>query len=247
MINKVHVVLKKEELQEEKLDGKTAVVFDILLATSTITAVLQEGAKAVIPVMDEAEARELAKQFSPEEIALVGEYGGKTIEGFLDPNPSSLKEFIQNKTVILSTTNGTVAIRKASEAKKVYAASLLNSEVVAEMILRNNENETILLVCSGSSGQFCLEDLYGAGYFLQCLLNRAAFTLTDAARAALLFYQSYKDEAVQILGQSAVGQMLMQYGFDEEVGFVSRKSVYSIVPQVVDGTIINEEENTCLK
>jgi 2-phosphosulfolactate phosphatase len=121
MTAKVHVVLKKEELIEEKLEGKIAVVFDILLATSTITTVLHEGAKAVIPVMDGKEALHTASAFSKEEIVLVGEYQGKTIEGFLDPNPSSLKESIPDKTVILSTTNGTVAIRKASEAKKVYA------------------------------------------------------------------------------------------------------------------------------
>lgn len=44
MKRKVHVILKKEELLAKKLEGKTVVIFDILLATSTIAAALQQGA-----------------------------------------------------------------------------------------------------------------------------------------------------------------------------------------------------------
>ncbi|MCZ0853301.1 2-phosphosulfolactate phosphatase, partial [Brevibacillus laterosporus] len=220
MKRKVHVILKKEELLAKKLEGKTVVIFDILLATSTIAAALQQGATEVIPVKNEEEARKKAKTYKPDEIALVGEYGGKTIEGFFEPNPSTLKQHVQNKTVILSTTNGTVAIHNAEKAKHVYAASLLNGEAVASAVCQ--PSETVLLVCSGSSGRFCLEDLYGAGYFISCLLRLKAFRLTDAAKAALLFYEAYEHSPVEILKQSAVGEMLTQSGFLDEIGFVSR-------------------------
>ncbi|MEK1829959.1 2-phosphosulfolactate phosphatase [Priestia megaterium] len=41
---------QKEELLAKKLEGKTVVIFDVLLATSTIAAALQQGAIEVIPV-----------------------------------------------------------------------------------------------------------------------------------------------------------------------------------------------------
>ena len=47
---RIHLLFKKEELDEAKLDAtKTVVVFDILLATSTISACLSFGARSVIP------------------------------------------------------------------------------------------------------------------------------------------------------------------------------------------------------
>src|SRR6478752_2006561 len=200
MKGKVHVILKKEELLAKKLEGKTVVIFDVLLATSTIAAALQQGAIEVIPVKNEEEARKKAETYKPDEIALVGEYRGKTIEFFFDPNPSTLKEHVQNKAVILSTTNGTVAIHNAEKAKHVYAASLLNGEAV-----------------------------------------------TDAAKAALLLYEAYEHSPVEILKRSAVGEMLTQYGFLDEIGFVSRKNVYSVVPKVVKKKLVNGEETICLK
>ncbi|MED4027552.1 2-phosphosulfolactate phosphatase [Priestia megaterium] len=247
MKGKIHVILKKEELLAKKLEGKTVVIFDVLLATSTIAAALQQGAIEVIPVKNEEEAREKAKAYKPDDIALVGEYREKTIEGFFDPNPSTLKEHVQNKTVILSTTNGTVAIHNAEKANHVYTASLLNGEAVASAVCQQGQDETVLLVCSGSANRFCLEDLYGAGYFISCLLQLKTFHLTDAAKAGLLLYEAYEHSPVEILKCSAVGEMLTQYGFLDEIGFVSRKNVYPVVPKVVKKKLVNGEETICLK
>ncbi|MEK1829957.1 2-phosphosulfolactate phosphatase [Priestia megaterium] len=57
--------------------------------------------------------------------------------------------------------------------------------------------------------------------------------MTDAAKAALLLYEGYEHSPVEILKRSAVGEMLTQYGFLNEIGFVSRKNVYPVVPKVV--------------
>src|SRR5699024_7433157 len=100
-------------------EDKIAVVFDVLLATSSITTCLAYGAKNVIPACEWAEALQEAKKFRPKEICLVGEYNGITIDGFLDPMPLGLQEQVNGKTVVLATTNGTVAIRKSASAKEV--------------------------------------------------------------------------------------------------------------------------------
>src|SRR5699024_3070954 len=127
---KIHLLWKKEEINESRIsDDKIAVVFDVLLATSTIASCLASGAKRVIPVLNEAEALEKSKTLhygQADDVLLAGESDGVTIDGFVDPVPAVLNEQVPGKTVILSTTNGTVAIRKAAMAKKVYTASLLN-------------------------------------------------------------------------------------------------------------------------
>ncbi|MGH8284332.1 MAG: 2-phosphosulfolactate phosphatase [Steroidobacteraceae bacterium] len=51
---KVHVLLKKEELDGERLAGKVVVVLDVLFATSSIAAALAHGARSVVPATDRA-------------------------------------------------------------------------------------------------------------------------------------------------------------------------------------------------
>jgi 2-phosphosulfolactate phosphatase len=241
-MGKLHLLMKKEEVDEELIKDKIAVVFDVLLATSTITVGLHYGAKEVIPVMNGDEARREAEKHDTKNILLVGEYEGRTIEGFLDPNPRGLREKVAGKSVILSTTNGTVAIRKASEAKKVYVASLLNGQAVAHQIKAEHRDETIIIVCSGSSNAFCLEDFYGAGYFLDCLLQeeKEQWELTDAAQAALYFYKGNSEKNERLLMESRVGQMISKVGFSEEVHYVAQRGVLSTVPYLKGNKVVAE-------
>lgn len=237
---KLHVVLSKEEIDSQKIDaGKVAVVFDVLLATTTISALLHYGAKEIIPVIDAKEALRMMRSLDDSNIILAGEVNGKTIEGFSAPIAASLKDSVAGKTVILSTTNGTVAIRKVASAKKVYAASLLNAEAVCKRIITEHIDDTIITVCAGSGGQFCMEDFYGAGFFINELLVRSkSWELTDSAKAALFFYQGNQDRAADLLKASRTGEMMISEKLLADVLFASEKGTVSIVPQLEDGKLI---------
>ncbi|WP_154663068.1 2-phosphosulfolactate phosphatase [Bacillus massiliigorillae] len=243
---KIHLLMKKEEIEASKLKGnKVAVVFDVLLATSTIVAALHFGAKEVIPVLDELHARKEAEGKSKGDYALVGEYQGNTIDGFLDPNPLLLKNYLKDKSMILSTTNGTVAIQKCSDANKVYICSIINGKAIAERIYKQHQDETILIVCSGSSGEFCLEDLVGAGYFLDNLLaySHEPWDLSDAALAALLVYKNVRNQLSETLLSSRVGKMMQNYEYDDVLQFVSNPGIVQIVASLTkEGTIVAEEK-----
>lgn len=150
-MTKIHLLMKKEDIREEKIveGNKVVVVLDILLATTTIVSALKDGAKDVIPVLDRNEAIELAKEYHQDECILAGELDAKPIDGFVYPSPTIIKETINGKTLILSTTNGTVALRRSSSANKVYIASLLNNPAIAGAIQKVTMDHTILIICSG--------------------------------------------------------------------------------------------------
>lgn len=238
-MGRIHLLLKKEEIDEAKIQDKIAVVFDVLLATSTITLGLELGAKAVIPVKRGEEAQTVSQSMEPGSFLLVGEQEGIALEGFLDPITFRLQEEVAGKTVILSTTNGTVAIRKSAPAKQVYICSLLNGQAVAKKLMQEHAEETIIIVCSGSSGAFCLEDFYGAGYLLDCLVSAGEheWSLTDSAQAALLFYQGNRADSQAVLQQSAIGQMIGELGFAEEVEYVSQRGIISLVPYLEGSSV----------
>lgn len=242
---KINVILKKEDIAPQKISmNHIVVVLDILLATSTIVSLLHGGAKEVYPVVDKMEALSLSEGMSEKSPILIGEENGQLIDGFLPPNPLSLQEEVEGKSIILLTTNGTVAVRKVSHAKDVFIASLLNGAAVAERILRHYDlDQTINIVCSGSSNQFCMEDFYGAGSLVNELLmlsNKNDIELTDSARSAYLFYKNYasEKEGEQILENSSVGRMLIRQGFEDDIGYVNKRNVYSIVPKLSAENII---------
>lgn len=240
LLANIHLLLTKEELENHPIEKKNvAVVIDVLLATSTIVTSLYYGAKEVIPTLNRNEALAKTESLEKGSFHLIGEYKGKKIDGFTEPLPLEMKKKIKNEAVILSTTNGTVAIRNAATAKKVYISSLLNGHAVAKEIAKKHKKDMITVVCSGSRGTFCLEDFYGAGYLINELVKDSPnWQLTDPAKAALIFYEQKSTRSIDILESSSVGQMLIKSGLKDELEFSSRQGILSIAPYLTNDKII---------
>ncbi|KGP90553.1 2-phosphosulfolactate phosphatase [Pontibacillus chungwhensis BH030062] len=230
-MGRIHVVMKKEDIDPSRWkENSIAVVFDVLLATSTITASLANGAREVIPVLNEEEAITVTERLRHENPLVAGEYGGITIQGFLPPNPLALNRVVYNRLLILSTTNGTVATRRSEGASMIYLCSLLNLQAIADRLYREHRTEDIVLVCSGLANSFCLEDYYGAGGLLHSLIQKGEWVLSDAARGALMVYNNEKRTAREVLAETRVGEMMIAYGLEEDVAFVANENQYNIVP-----------------
>jgi 2-phosphosulfolactate phosphatase len=236
--HRLHVLTRKEELDSVRVSGKVVVVLDILFATTTMVAALGHGAREVLPVADEASARDASARHPEGSYVLAGELYAETLPGFAHPAPMALLEHgVQDKTLIYSTTNGTVAMTLAAGAARVYCGSLLNARAVAAHVAARHPGETVLILCSGSGGNFNLEDFYGAG----CLVDRFGAVLgegadlSDAAQAALAFYRGAA--APRVLLDCRVGRMMVRRGLAHEVEFACRFDAYSIVPALESGRL----------
>ena len=233
--HKLHVLTKKEELEAVRVPGKVVVVLDILFATTTMVAALAHGAKEVVPVLDEAAAHEEAKRFAPDSFVLAGELYAETLPGFAHPAPLSLLEYgVEGKSVVYSTTNGTVAMMETAAAARVYCGALLNAARLVEHIVERHARETVLIVCSGSGNNFNFEDFYGAGYFVERLLPHVT-DLSDSAKAALMLYRHAK--APEALLDCRVGRMMVARGLAREVEFACRRDAYPVIPVLEDGRL----------
>jgi 2-phosphosulfolactate phosphatase len=231
--HKVHVLTRKEELDSVRVPGKVVVVLDIIFATTTMVTALAHGAKEIVPVLDEKAARACAGDFPG--CVLSGELFAETLSGFAHPAPLALLAHgIEGKSVIYSTTNGTVAMTQAVGAARVYCGALLNARRLVEHIVQHHPSETVLIVCSGSGGNFNFEDFYGAGYFVECFLPHVS-DLSDAAKAALALYRHAR--APEALLDGRVGRMMVARGLAHEVEFASRRDLYPIVPALEHGRL----------
>ena len=241
-MRKVHVLLTKEEISTEKLatDKKIAVVLDILLATTTIVTALKHGATKVIPVLNPDEAMKVSSLYQSGQALVAGELQAKPIDGFLYPSPTHISNSIKGKVLVLSTTNGTVALRKAALAKRVYISSLLNNVFVAEAILNEDGDHTIVVICSGNSGEFSLEDFYGAGHFISKLKDRTneEIDLNDAGKAAFAFYNCHSSDPAHLLATSRVGQLLIEHGHTEDLILASASGTHDVVPILIEDQVL---------
>jgi 2-phosphosulfolactate phosphatase len=234
--HKVHVLFRREDLDTVKLEGKVVVVLDVLFATSTMVTALAHGASAAIPALDESHAQ--AQGLRNGSYVLSGEYLAETIDGFASPTPLALVEHgIEGKTVIYATTNGTVALRNASAADHVFAGALLNAVAVVRHIAAHHCEGTVLIVCSGSMGNPNLEDMYGAGYFVELIAHELGEgrDFSDAAIAARALFHS--EAAESVLLRSRVGKMMQERGLTHEVQYAAQLSRLDVVPKLVSGIL----------
>jgi len=236
-MSRVHVLLRKEELDPARLRDQVVVVLDVLFATSSIVTALAHGAAEVVPAMDGAAARAEADRRAPGSYLLSGEKDAVTLPGFVHPTPLALLEQrLQGKSLIYSTTNGTVALLRARGAARVLAGSLLNAAAVAQALARAGDGATVLLVCAGSADAFNLEDFYGAGLLVSLLSRHGPLELNDAAEAARLLCE--RTRPLDCLSRSRVGRMMVERGWQEELEFAAQTSRFDVVPELLEGRLV---------
>src|SRR5918998_733056 len=159
-LKRARVLMTREEVVPERLPGATAVVLDVFMATTTLLAILDNGARDVYPVAGLKEAEEVAADLDAENLLRGGEQDAARIEGYdHGPFPEEYAPgVVENKDVVFVTTNGTRAVADAEPADTVLLGTLRNAPAVARY-LEGSQTESIYFVCAGSAGRFTLEDL----------------------------------------------------------------------------------------
>jgi 2-phosphosulfolactate phosphatase len=236
----IHVLTNRSQLEAIRMPGTVAIVVDVLLATTGITIALQRGAAAVIPTLNAQEALTCARSLPIDSVVLVGELNSEPIEGFIAPWPQVLMAAdLAGKTVVYSTTNGTVALRMAAQADLVIAASLINGAATAEYVLAHGGDRNVVLVCAGNGPAFSLEDFYGVGCVASLLAARggARYEFTDAALAARLLHD--RTTPIDCLTNSRTGRHLAKLRMEDETAISARESTYSVVPVLRNGRLVS--------
>ncbi len=222
-------------LPHRDLSGTVCVVFDVLRATSTLVTALANGAAAVIPVTEIAEARAWREKLPG--VLLAGERDGVRIGGAAAPGVefdlgNSPREFtpgtVRGKTIVTTTTNGTRALRACAAAKIVLAGSFLNLRATAKHLAALNP-ENVLLVCSGTGEAAAFEDTLAAGALVDLLAGSHASLRDSAQMARELFFRFESDlESAMQLSTNA-RRLLANPDLRDDVAFCLRRNVFTLV------------------
>ena len=230
----------------EDLAGGTVVVIDVLRSTTTIVYALEAGALEVIPCQEVEEARQVASQFPPGDVVLGGERGGLLIEGFdLGNSPTEYTpSSVGNRTVVLTTTNGTRAMAKCGQAARVLLGAFVNASAIFDEIVGQDQ---IHLLCSGTDGQYSRDDVLLAGLLVEWLqrrggtpyqLNAQAVTARENWVSSFAVPYAIGAEPLDAellareLRKSLGGRNLTAIGLDDDIRTASQLDRYSVVPEL---------------
>lgn len=178
-VPKILVYQEPGQIPRDSLRGGVAIVIDVLRATTTMAYALAAGCREIIPCAEIEEARAVADCVPPGSILLAGERGGLPIEGFdLGNSPEEFTpEVCRDKTIVMTTSNGTRAILASLEADQVYVSSFANLTATVEdavvLLLKKGRRHPIHIVCAGSEGKPAEEDTLFAGCLADQLIRRS--------------------------------------------------------------------------
>ena len=245
-----------------ELSGKTAVVFDVLRATSVMIESLANGAKQIIPCASIEDAIRTRDELSdPSQTLLGGERNGLKIDGFdIGNSPVEVTaNTVADKTLVMTTTNGTVAIAHCRHAEKILIGALSNVTALARALL-NTEN--VALVCSGTGGEVTAEDVLAAGAVVDRVLQQRAANngehvdveLNDQAQIARGLWCNIDPDQpslVSALRESKGGRNLLRHGkkrFELDIERAAELDRHDFVPALnANGSITAMKDNEMLK
>ncbi|MCJ8165234.1 2-phosphosulfolactate phosphatase [Pontibacter sp. E15-1] len=221
----IDVCYSPELLHLYDLKGKAVVAVDILRATSTMVTAFAHGATAIFPVMELEECQ----AFSQQGCLTAAERNGIKAEGFdLGNSPFSYMDgAVKGRSVAITTTNGTRAIRLSEAAEEIVIGSFLNLKRVADHLKQLQLD--VLVVCAGWKGMFNLEDTLFAGALAESLLEDFTFE-NDATLASLHLYRAAKPDLFAFLKESSHVRRLQNLDIHQDIHYCLQHDLYEVLP-----------------
>ncbi len=237
MNREIEVCLSPLLIPSYKVEGRVVVVIDIFRATSSICYGIENGALEIIPVASVEECI----SFKGDDYLRAAERNGEVVSGFDFGNSpfSYTREKVENKKIILTTTNGTHAIQKAKAANKIVLGSFLNLDALCDWL--SKQEQDVLLLCSGWKNKYNLEDTLFAGAVVH-KLRQHFHHFCDASIAAEDMYLLAKDNLREYLYKSSHSQRLKELNIEDDIQFCLKQNICNSIPVLVDGKLVAMSE-----
>ena len=225
-------------LHLEEVNKRNVVIIDVLRATSTIATALFNGAKAIVPVDNVAECIRIGKQIDG---ITAGERDGKIADGLnhgnspFEYNP----EFIKDKVLVLTTTNGTKLLHMALDksAREIVTGSFPNLSAVCEHMIQKNED--VILACAGWKDRVNIEDSLFAGAVINRLKDGFDIEGDSSHVAHNLYIQAQKNLYGFMQKHNASHyHRLTNFGLEKDIRYCLSENVANILPVYKEGKLV---------
>jgi len=220
------------------LSNSIVVIIDVLRATSTIATALYNGAKSVIAVDSVSRCIELGKQIHG---ITAGERDGKIAEGLEYGNSpfEYPKEFVDGKTLVLTTTNGTRLLQMALEkgAKEIITGSFCSRKQSIYHIIEMKRD--VILGCAAWKDRVNMEDALFAGAIISRV--RKHFDINcDSSHISEAMYERGKKDLFSFIKNNNASHYhrLMNFGLEKDIRYCLTPDLANILPIYSDGKLM---------
>ena len=214
------------------------VVIDILRATSTIATALHNGAKAIIPVDSVEKCIRLGREL---ECITAGERDGQVAEGLQYGNSSFEypRDFIENKLLVLTTTNGTKLLHMAvaKGATEIITGSFLNLSAVCDYLVQ--QKKSVILACAGWKDRVNMEDTLFAGAVISRIGEHFHINC-DSSQIANCLYNEAKDDLYEFMKKTNASHYhrLTNFGLEKDIRHCLIPDQANILPHYRDERLV---------
>ncbi len=233
----LHTSISPALLNLYDISNSVVVIIDVFRATSTIASALYNGARCVIPVDSVPKAIEISRNIGG---IAAGERDGMIAEGLSHGN-SPLeypRAFIENKTLVLTTTNGTRLLQMALDknADTIISGSFPNLDAVCEYLVKSGKN--VIMGCAGWKDRFNLEDTLFAGAVIHEVKKH--FTIhCDSSLMAETMYDKYKNKLVDFAPKlTHYHRLVERFGLIEDIRYCLTPNLANVLPLYADGKLV---------
>ena len=219
------------------LSNSIVVIIDVFRATSTIASALYNGARSVIPVDSVPKAIEISRVIDG---IAAGERDGQIAAGLSYGNSplEYTREFIENKTLVLTTTNGTRLLQMALDknADTIISGSFPNLSAVCDYLVKEKKN--VVLGCAGWKDRFNLEDTLFAGAVIQRVKEH--FTIhCDSSLMAETMYAKYNKDIYEFAPSlTHYHRLVERFGLIEDIRYCLTADLANVLPVYEEGKLI---------
>jgi 2-phosphosulfolactate phosphatase len=234
----LHTSLSPALLHLYDVSNSIVVIIDVLRATSTITTALYNGARCVIPVDSVSRCMEIGRQMHA---VTAGERDGKIAEGLEYGNSpfEYPKEFIEGKTLVLTTTNGTRLLHMALDkgAKEIITGSFPNLSAVCDHLIEMKQN--VILACAAWKDKINMEDSLFSGAVISRV--REHFLINcDSSHIAEAMYEKGKKDLFAFIKESDASHYhrLMGFGLEKDIRYCLAAEGANVMPVYKDGKLV---------
>lgn len=215
----------------------TTVAVDILRATTAICAAFVAGAEEIVP-LDTLEGLE---PYYRQGYLRAAERGGKKVDGAECGNsPTEYLEMdLHGQRIAYSTTNGTVCILRGSDAERTLVGCFANISSLTDRLLQ--EQQDLVILCSGWKNDFSIEDTLFAGALCQRLLESGEYcSCHDSVQMATdLWRLCQNDPYTYCLQHASHARRLHGFGerANRDIAFAFRQDTCPLVPRLHGGVL----------
>lgn len=219
------------------LSNSVVVIIDVFRATSTIASALHNGARAVIPVDSVPKAIEMSKNIDG---IAAGERDGMIAEGLQHGNSplEYTKEFVGNRNLVLTTTNGTRLLQMALDrsASTIISGSFPNLSAVCDYVIAEKKN--VVLGCAGWKDRFNLEDTLFAGAVIDRVQEHFSIHCDSSLMAAAMYRQHANNLMEFAPRLTHYHRLVDRFGLIKDIEFCLTPDVANVLPIYNDGKLI---------